>query len=199
MGRRGKPGMAVSDRAIESPLVRMATATGAELTGNVISIYGAAREILGRHIAPGKPMQNRFADSFNGRMRAEFLNDTMICNMAHARDAARAWPPDDKIERPHSAPGCKRSWRFPSASLSQPAFNQTGSGSGRVKVQSQVSGSGWARSKLHRSHFAGCSPERSQRAAARGHPVFVLVVVDDVAESMRLHDLGTAVVANKDL
>ena len=37
------------------------------------------------HIAPGKPMQNGYAESFNGRMRDELLNETLFMSLAHAR------------------------------------------------------------------------------------------------------------------
>ena len=54
--RRGKPGMIVSDN-------------GTELTSNAILTFAAEREIEWHYIAPGKPMQNGFVESFNGRMR----------------------------------------------------------------------------------------------------------------------------------
>jgi transposase InsO family protein len=37
------------------------------------------------YIAPGKPMQNGFCESFNGRMRDELLNETLFLSLAHAR------------------------------------------------------------------------------------------------------------------
>jgi len=55
------------------------------------------------YIAPGKPMQNGFVESFNGRMRDELLNETMFRNLAHARIVIAAWAADDNTERPHSA------------------------------------------------------------------------------------------------
>ena len=60
MERRGKPGMIVSDN-------------GTELTSNAILTFAAERDIEWHHIAPGKPMQNGFVESFNGRMRDELL------------------------------------------------------------------------------------------------------------------------------
>ena len=58
--RRGKPGMIVSDN-------------GTELTSNAILKWCAEHKIEWHYIAPGKPMQNGFVESFNGRMRDEFL------------------------------------------------------------------------------------------------------------------------------
>lgn len=46
------------------------------------------------YIAPGKPMQNGFVESFNGRMRDELLNETMFRNLVHARLVIAAWAAD---------------------------------------------------------------------------------------------------------
>lgn len=90
--RRGKPGMIVSDN-------------GTELTSNAILTFAAERAIEWHYIAPGKPMQNGFVESFNGRMRDELLNETMFRDMAHARTTIRTWAADYNEERPHSALG----------------------------------------------------------------------------------------------
>ena len=88
--RRGKPGMIVSDN-------------GTELTSNAILRWCAEHRIEWHYIAPGKPMQNGFVESFNGRMRDELLNETLFRNLAHARVAIAAWANDYNTERPHSA------------------------------------------------------------------------------------------------
>ncbi len=36
------------------------------------------------YIAPGKPMQNGFVESFNGKLRDECLNETLFCSVSHA-------------------------------------------------------------------------------------------------------------------
>jgi putative transposase len=90
--RRGRPGMIVSDN-------------GTELTSNAILKWCAEHKIEWHYIAPGKPMQNGFVESFNGRMRDEFLNETLFHNLAHARDLIAAWVTDYNTERPHSALG----------------------------------------------------------------------------------------------
>ncbi|WP_284166165.1 IS3 family transposase, partial [Frigidibacter sp. SD6-1] len=90
--RRGKPGMIVSDN-------------GTELTSNAILTFAAERGVEWHYIAPGKPMQNGFVESFNGRTRDELLNETMFRDMAHARTAIRAWTTDYNEERPHSPLG----------------------------------------------------------------------------------------------
>lgn len=90
--RRGKPGMTVSDN-------------GTELTSNTILTFAAERGIEWHYIAPGKPMQDGFLESFNGRMRDELLNETMFRNMTHARTVIRSWATDYNEGRPHSALG----------------------------------------------------------------------------------------------
>lgn len=90
--RRGSPGMIVSDN-------------GTELTSNAILTFATERKLKWHYIAPGKPMQNGFVESFNGRMRDELLNETMFRNMAHARAVIRAWATDFNETRPHSALG----------------------------------------------------------------------------------------------
>jgi len=57
------------------------------------------------HIAPGKPTQNGYVESFNGRMPDELLNETLFTSLAHAREAVAAWAHDYNAERPHSALG----------------------------------------------------------------------------------------------
>ena len=42
-------------------------------------------------IAPGKPIQNAFAESFNGRMRDEFLNETLFFDLHDAQTKIAAW------------------------------------------------------------------------------------------------------------
>ncbi|TAG11893.1 MAG: transposase [Rhodobacterales bacterium] len=70
--RRGKSRMIVSDN-------------GTELTSNAILKWCAKHKVGWHYIAPGKPMQNGFVESFSGRMRDEFLNETLFRHLAHAR------------------------------------------------------------------------------------------------------------------
>lgn len=88
--RRRKPGMIVSDN-------------GTELTSNAILRWCSKTKVEWPYIAPGKPMQNGFVESFNGRMRDDLLNETMFQNLAHARVVISAWATDYNTERPHSA------------------------------------------------------------------------------------------------
>ena len=58
-----------------------------------------------RFIDPGKPLQNAFIESFNGRLRDELLNETLFGSLAHARAALAEWRLDYNTVRPHSSLG----------------------------------------------------------------------------------------------
>ena len=90
--RRGKPGMIVSDN-------------GTEFTANAILTWSKDHEVEWHYIAPGKPMQNGFVESFNGRMRDELLNETLFHGLDHARALIREWAEDYNSCRPHSSIG----------------------------------------------------------------------------------------------
>lgn len=89
---RGKPGLIVSDN-------------GTELICNAVLGWCSEAGINWHYIAPGKPMQNGYAESFNGRMRDELLNETLFMSLDHARIAIAARVADYNQERPHSALG----------------------------------------------------------------------------------------------
>ena len=57
------------------------------------------------YIAPGKPTQNGFVESFNGRMRDEFLKETLFFTVRQARSIFANWVDDYNTERPHSSLG----------------------------------------------------------------------------------------------
>jgi putative transposase len=89
---RGKPGTIVSDN-------------GTELTSNAILTWADESRVDWHYIAPGKPTQNAFVESFNGRLRDELLNETLFRSLLHARVALEAWRHDYNMDRPHSRLG----------------------------------------------------------------------------------------------
>ncbi|TAZ43468.1 IS3-like element ISRle4 family transposase, partial [Rhizobium ruizarguesonis] len=89
---RGKPRMIVSDN-------------GSEFTSNAILQWADRTKVDWHYIAPGKPIQNAFIESFNGRLRDEFLNETLFSSLAHARSALSNWRSDYNDQRPHSGLG----------------------------------------------------------------------------------------------
>jgi putative transposase len=53
----------------------MVSDNGSEFTSNAILAWADQAHVEWHYIAPGKPMQNGFIESFNGRLRDELLND----------------------------------------------------------------------------------------------------------------------------
>ena len=69
-------------------------------------------EVGWHYIAPGKPMQNAFVESFNGRLRDECLNETLFTSLRHARCMLDHWRLDYNTTWPPSALGGKASYEF---------------------------------------------------------------------------------------
>ena len=88
----GKPAMIVSDN-------------GTELTCNAMLKWTTVNEIEWHYIAPGKPMQNGFMESLNGKMRDECLNEHVFGSLAEARRIIEEWRIDYNEMRPHSSLG----------------------------------------------------------------------------------------------
>ena len=80
--------------------------SGTEMTSNAVSAWCGEASVKWHYIAPGKPMQNGYVESFNGRMRDELLKETLVLSLDHARVQISAWVEDCNQERPHSALGC---------------------------------------------------------------------------------------------
>jgi putative transposase len=89
IAERGRPKMIVSDN-------------GSEFTSNAILAWADQAGVEWHYIAPGKPMQNGFIESFNGRLRDELLNETLFSSLAQARAALALWRADYNTTRPHS-------------------------------------------------------------------------------------------------
>lgn len=97
VAERGRPKMVVSDN-------------GTEFTSNAVLGWSEDMRIDWHYIAPGKPMQNGFVESFNGRLRDELLNETLFSTLPQARVALSVWRADYNASRPHSRLG----WQTPS-------------------------------------------------------------------------------------
>ncbi|WP_443029579.1 IS3 family transposase [Sphingomonas sp. T1] len=92
VAERGAPKMIVSDN-------------GTELTSNAVLAWSGDAGVEWHYIAPGKPTQNGFVESFNGRMRDELLNETLFFTVRQARTILARWIEDYNTERPHSSLG----------------------------------------------------------------------------------------------
>ncbi len=88
----GKPGTIVSDN-------------GSELTSRAMLDWQNRTHVAWHYIAPGRPTQNAFIESFNGRLRDEMLNEEIFETLADARRRLQLWRHDYNHVRPHSSLG----------------------------------------------------------------------------------------------
>lgn len=78
---------------------------GKEFIGKAMLAFAHDKDIALRPIEPGKPNQNAYIESFNGRLRDECLNEHWFINLAHARQLIGQWKSDYNVERPKKALG----------------------------------------------------------------------------------------------
>jgi putative transposase len=78
---------------------------GTELTGHAVLQWVEETGIEWHYIAPGKPVQNAFVESFNGRLCDECLNEHVLRSLSQARALVEAWWIDYNTVRPHSSLG----------------------------------------------------------------------------------------------
>jgi len=81
------------------------TDNGPEFVGRALDAWAYAQGLRLHFIEPGKPNQNAYVESFNGRFRDECLNKHWFLSLAHARHIVEAWRLDYNAVRPHSALG----------------------------------------------------------------------------------------------
>lgn len=76
---------------------------GTEFTSNAVLAWQEAFGIEWHYIAPGKPIQNGFVESFNGRLRYQCLNEYLFANLNEARQIIEDWRIDYNTSRPHTS------------------------------------------------------------------------------------------------
>ena len=85
--------------------VAIRTDQGPEFTGRALDQWAHANGVKLLLIQPGKPTQNAYIESFNGKFRDECLNENWFTSLAHAQAVIGAWRRDYNEVRPHSAIG----------------------------------------------------------------------------------------------
>lgn len=75
---------------------------GPEFSGQALDQWAHQHGIALLFIQPGKPVQNAYVESFNGRLRDECLNDSWFTSLADARTTIEHWRADYNHTRPHS-------------------------------------------------------------------------------------------------
>ncbi len=78
---------------------------GPEFAGKALDAWAYGRGVKLHFIEPGKPVQNAFAESFNGRFRDECLNEHWFLNLEEAKIRIENWRVDYNEVRPHSSLG----------------------------------------------------------------------------------------------
>ena len=79
------------------------TDNGPEFTGRHLDEWASRKNIKLNFIRPGKPIENAYVESFNGRLRDECLNTNWFMDMKHARNVIEEWRRDYNEVRPHSS------------------------------------------------------------------------------------------------
>jgi putative transposase len=81
------------------------TDNGGEFTGKAMETWAYQTGVKLDFIRPGRPVENGYIESFNGRLRDECLNGEIFFGLADAREKIEAWRRDYNEQRPHSSLG----------------------------------------------------------------------------------------------
>ena len=84
---------------------RIRVDNGPEFTSRYFQSWCEQRGIAVVYIEPGKPMQNGYIESFNGKLRDECLDANCFANLAEARITVASWSEHYHHQRPHSSLG----------------------------------------------------------------------------------------------
>jgi putative transposase len=76
---------------------------GPEFAGRTLDAWAYARGVTLRFIRPGKPVENAYIESFNGKFRDECLNEHWFVSLADAKATIEIWRLDYNTVRPHSS------------------------------------------------------------------------------------------------
>ena len=105
---------------------------GTEFVSRAMDAWAYTHDVRLDFIRPGKPVENAFIESFNGRLRDECLNSHVFATVADAQRVLDAWRTDYNAVRPHSALGDRTPveaaamWRASREACESKALNRTG-------------------------------------------------------------------------
>jgi len=100
---------------------------GPEFVSRAVDQWAYEQGLRWHTIQPGRPMENGYVESFNGRFRDECLNENWFSDLADAREKIASWKQDYNRSRPHSALGYRTPEEFAAAAAS---LDRTGVGQG---------------------------------------------------------------------
>ncbi len=92
--------------------VAIRTDQGPEFTGKALDQWAYSNGVELKLIQPGKPTQNAYIESFNGKFRDECLNEHWFQNLLHAKEIISAWRKDYNEYRLHQSQGYKTPAEF---------------------------------------------------------------------------------------
>lgn len=78
---------------------------GPEFAGQALDEWAYQKGVTLNFIEPGKPVENAYIESFNGKFRDECLNENWFMSLFQAREIVETWRMDYNQERPHSSLG----------------------------------------------------------------------------------------------
>jgi putative transposase len=99
------------------------TDQGPEFTGKALDQWAYERKVELRLIEAGKPTQNAYVESFNGKFRDECLNEHWFRTLPEARAIVATWRTDYNERRPHSALGYQTPAEFAAQWRARPALD----------------------------------------------------------------------------
>jgi putative transposase len=79
------------------------TDNGPEFTSKALDEWAYRNGVKLNFIRPGKPIENAYVESFNGRLRDECLNGNWFLNVSHAKEVIETWRLDYNESRPHTS------------------------------------------------------------------------------------------------
>ena len=85
---------------------------GPEFTGKALDEWAYSRGVKLKSIRPAKPIENAYAESFIGRLRAECLNENWFLSLRDAKDVVERWRVYYDDDRPHSALRGLSPWQY---------------------------------------------------------------------------------------
>ena len=91
------------DSAVRGVPQHIRSDNGPEFIAQALKTWLTNAKVQTLYIPPGEPWENGSAESFNSRLRDEFLNVDEFDNLAHARVLSKEWRRDYNHHRPHSA------------------------------------------------------------------------------------------------
>jgi putative transposase len=93
---------------------------GPEFAGRTLDAWAYRRGIELRFIRPGKPIENAYVESFNGKFRDECLNEHWFFSIAEAQQIIEAWRVDYNTVRPHRSLGQQTPAAYAAAACAGP-------------------------------------------------------------------------------